>query len=285
MNPVRTIETTPSNRCKLHAGAIGVEPERAPLGTRFLRIWFGQTVSTIGSTLSGVGVAIRLSTDRQRGVAGNSGGARRRPGRDCRALSRAGRPVPATLRDDRRRCFRCDWSVPRPASGTQRSPRNLAPRTGWLRRWSWNGRADARSHGGVTPARRAGSDRASERAHTTRPRSRDHCRPDARHATDRLVGYRSRLGRRSRDVRDRRAADRSHAFSDAVDAAGVDDDGSWRSAWSWLRKSGRPLLVLLMSMSVINFCLAFFNIGLLVLATTVAVLRGPASHSVLAGRR
>lgn len=55
----------------------------------------------------------------------------------------------------------------------------------------------------------------------------------------------------------------------AVDASTVADDGTWRTTWAWLRGAGRPLIVLLAAMAVVNFCLAFFNIALLALATDV----------------
>ena len=56
-------------------------------------------------------------------------------------------------------------------------------------------------------------------------------------------------------------------FDDATDDSNVADDGSWRALWAWLRRDGRPLIVLLAVMAAVNFFLAFFNISLLVLAT------------------
>jgi len=56
---------------------------------------------------------------------------------------------------------------------------------------------------------------------------------------------------------------------DEVQHVEVDDDGSWRAAWAWLRRTGRPLMVLIAAMSVINLTLSFFNIALLVVATSV----------------
>jgi hypothetical protein len=56
-------------------------------------------------------------------------------------------------------------------------------------------------------------------------------------------------------------------FDDATDDSNVADDGSWRALWVWLRRDGRPLIVLLAVMAAVNFFLAFFNISLLVLAT------------------
>lgn len=47
------------------------------------------------------------------------------------------------------------------------------------------------------------------------------------------------------------------------------DDGSWRPALRWLSGDGRPLLVLLVAMSTTNFFLAFFNIAMIGLAATV----------------
>jgi predicted MFS family arabinose efflux permease len=48
------------------------------------------------------------------------------------------------------------------------------------------------------------------------------------------------------------------------------DDGSWRTAFTWLRTEGRPVLGLLGAIATVNFCLAFFNISMLALATDVA---------------
>jgi MFS family permease len=56
-------------------------------------------------------------------------------------------------------------------------------------------------------------------------------------------------------------------FDDAVDDAAVDDDGSWRSLRTWLMGDGRPLVTLLAVMAGVNFLLAFFNISLIVIAT------------------
>lgn len=56
-------------------------------------------------------------------------------------------------------------------------------------------------------------------------------------------------------------------FEDATDASNVADDGSWSALWAWLRTDGRPLIVLLAVMASVNFFMAFFNVSLLVLAT------------------
>jgi len=58
-------------------------------------------------------------------------------------------------------------------------------------------------------------------------------------------------------------------FNDVPAAGEAEDDGTWRAAMAWLRTSGRPLLVLLLVMSVVNFLLSFINLGLLVTATSV----------------
>jgi DHA3 family macrolide efflux protein-like MFS transporter len=63
-----------------------------------------------------------------------------------------------------------------------------------------------------------------------------------------------------------------------VAADGSGDDGSWRAAFGWLRSEGRPLLVLLVVMGFVNFALSFFNVSYLALATDVggAALAGTA---------
>lgn len=65
-------------------------------------------------------------------------------------------------------------------------------------------------------------------------------------------------------------------FGDATDPTGappVDDDGSWRTMWAWLSSTGRPLLVMLTVSMVVNLCTSFFNVASVALATDVA---GPA---------
>lgn len=58
-------------------------------------------------------------------------------------------------------------------------------------------------------------------------------------------------------------------FDDATDDSVVVDDGSWSALWNWLRTDGRPLMILLAVMAGVNFLLAFFNVSLLVLATDI----------------
>ena len=52
----------------------------------------------------------------------------------------------------------------------------------------------------------------------------------------------------------------------AVAPVGTDDDGSSRAALNWLRTDGRGLLVLLATMACINFVMAFFNVAFFALA-------------------
>ena len=73
--------------------------------------------------------------------------------------------------------------------------------------------------------------------------------------------------------------------TDTTDAQGVTgsiaaDDGTWHATAVWLRTAGRPLLVLLGVMAIVNFCLAFFNVALVVLATD---LGGTARSGVALG--
>ncbi len=56
-------------------------------------------------------------------------------------------------------------------------------------------------------------------------------------------------------------------FSDVTDDSDVADDGTWAATRAWLRDRGRPLVTLLIAMAVVNFALAFFNVAVLVLAT------------------
>jgi MFS transporter, DHA3 family, macrolide efflux protein len=63
-------------------------------------------------------------------------------------------------------------------------------------------------------------------------------------------------------------------------AADPDDDGSWRSVVAWLRTDGRPLVVLLVAMAITNFFLAFFNVSIIGLAT---ILGGTARAGLVLG--
>ncbi len=58
-------------------------------------------------------------------------------------------------------------------------------------------------------------------------------------------------------------------FDDAPDVRSVKDDRSWRAAFGWLRTDGQALVALLVAMGIVNFLLAFFNIGVLAVATDV----------------
>ncbi len=58
------------------------------------------------------------------------------------------------------------------------------------------------------------------------------------------------------------------------------DDRTWSSTFSWLRGDGRAIATLLMVMAVVNFFLASFNVALISLATTVG---GPASAGLVMG--
>ena len=72
-------------------------------------------------------------------------------------------------------------------------------------------------------------------------------------------------------------------FADAdlsAPADGPADDGSWRSVIAWLRDDGRPLVVLLAVMAVTNLVLAFFNVAIISLAT---ILGGAARAGLAIG--
>lgn len=69
-------------------------------------------------------------------------------------------------------------------------------------------------------------------------------------------------------------------FDDVAAEMPGSDDGSWAAALGWLRTSGRPLVLLLVAMGAVNFLLSFFNIGLLAVATDVG---GAASAGIAVG--
>lgn len=58
-------------------------------------------------------------------------------------------------------------------------------------------------------------------------------------------------------------------FEDLPRTSTVDDDGTWHALIEWLRSAGRPFVTLLAAMSCLNFLLAFFNVAVVVLATEV----------------
>lgn len=69
-------------------------------------------------------------------------------------------------------------------------------------------------------------------------------------------------------------------FDDRPDADPADDDRSWTAAWSWMSRHGRPLLALMAVSAVVNLFLAFFNVAIISLATDVA---GPARAGIVLG--
>jgi len=56
-------------------------------------------------------------------------------------------------------------------------------------------------------------------------------------------------------------------FDDVADDTSIDDDGTWRSLRAWLAGDGRPFVTLLAVMAVVNFLLAFFNVSFIVIVT------------------
>lgn len=56
---------------------------------------------------------------------------------------------------------------------------------------------------------------------------------------------------------------------DAVPVADRPDDGSWRAALGWLRTEGRPLVTLIAAMASVNFVLAAYNVSLVALSVEV----------------
>ena len=69
-------------------------------------------------------------------------------------------------------------------------------------------------------------------------------------------------------------------FDDPPDDGSVADDGTWSALLTWLRGDGRPLVALLAAMATVNFLLSFFNVSLLVVATD---LGGTARAGVVVG--
>ena len=59
-------------------------------------------------------------------------------------------------------------------------------------------------------------------------------------------------------------------FADPPREPQLDDDGTWRDMWSWLRGPGAVLLPLMVVTGALNLSLAVFSIAILVAATLVA---------------
>ena len=69
-------------------------------------------------------------------------------------------------------------------------------------------------------------------------------------------------------------------FDDAPVDSSVPDDRTWAATWAWLRTDGRPFITLLGAMAAVNFLLAFFNVSIIVLATD---LGGTARAGIVLG--
>lgn len=78
-------------------------------------------------------------------------------------------------------------------------------------------------------------------------------------------------------------------FDDPPRDPGTVDDGSWSALRAWLAADGRPIVVLLATMAGVNFLLAFFNVSVVVVATelggvaSVGLVMGAAGAAMIAG--
>jgi DHA3 family macrolide efflux protein-like MFS transporter len=64
---------------------------------------------------------------------------------------------------------------------------------------------------------------------------------------------------------------------DCATEPGVVSDRGWRTGWTWLRTQGQPLISLMIAMALVNCCLGFYNVAIEVVAIDV----GHASRSGL----
>ncbi len=249
-------------------GLSGTTDGRAPLGRRFLTVWVGQTVSTIGSTLSGVGVAVYVFVETGSAAwLGLLGALASMPYLLTAPL--------LTLTDRFRRRSMMIWAdtfaVVGPAVAL------LLALSGRLEIWHL---AVAGFLGGVGssfqwPAAQAAIPALVEAEALGRANGLNQLGPAAGIvlgpvlATP-LVAWWGIEAVLIVDVITFAIAVGSTLmvkFDDATDDSTVSDDGSWRALWLWLRGDGRPLIVLLAVMAAVNFFLAFFNVSLLVMAT------------------
>lgn len=58
-------------------------------------------------------------------------------------------------------------------------------------------------------------------------------------------------------------------FRDVAPTPEIDDNGSWRDMWTWLRGPGSVLIAMLALSATVNLTLAFFNVSILVATTVV----------------
>ena len=245
-------------------------PTRPPLGHRFLIVWFGQTVSAVGSTVSGVGVAVWVFLE--------TGSA------TWLGLLTALAALPALLtspllplvdRFQRRRVIvGADTFA---ATGT--SLALIVALTGRLEVWHLAAAGFVAGVGTAIqyPAFQAAVPSLVAPEALGRANGLNQLGPAVGIvigpiiATP-LVAWQGITAVLVVDVATFLVAmgcTLAVRFGEHRDAPDPTDDGSWRPALRWLAADGRPLLVLLVAMATTNFFLAFFNVAMIGLATTV----------------
>ncbi|MAT07155.1 MAG: hypothetical protein CL424_19155 [Acidimicrobiaceae bacterium] len=260
----------PSTPPRTHTGPSGGRPARPPLGHRFLVFWFGQTVSTIGSTVSGVGVAVWVYLE-----TGNA---------TWLGLLTALTALPAVLtspllplvdRLPRRRvivgadtlaavgiCIALAMSI-----------------AGRLEVWHLAVAGFVASLGTALqyPAFQAAIPSLVVPDALGRANGLNQLGPALGIVIGPLVatplvawyGITAVLVVDVATFVVAMACTLAVRFDERRETPAADDDGSWRPALRWLASDGRPLLVLLVAMATTNFFLAFFNVAMIGLAASV----------------
>lgn len=261
-----TTRTAGTTRTTDTSGAGG----RAPLGRRFLVFWFGQTVSAVGSTVSGVGVAVWVFLE--------TGSA------TWLGLLTAVTALPALLtgpllpwvdRLPRRRVIVAADTLA--ATGT--SIALVMALTGRLEVWHVALAGFVASFGTALqhPAFHAAIPSLVTPEALGRANGLNQLGPAVGIvlgpiiATP-LVAWQGITAVLVVDVATflvAMACTLAVRFDERRTAPDPTDDGSWRPALRWLSSDGRPLLVLLVAMSTTNFFLAFFNVAMIGLAASV----------------
>jgi MFS transporter, DHA3 family, macrolide efflux protein len=247
--------------------------DRAPLGPRFVTVWAGQTLSLVGSMVSGVGIAVWVYLE-----TGSAAWLGLLAAMASLPTLLAGPFLPIVDRMSRRRTMLAADALA--SSGTVVVL--VLSIAGWIEVWHLVVAAFVSGFGSALqfPAFQAAVPLLVDREALGRANGLNQFGPAAGVvvgpvlATP-LVAWWGLTAVLLVDVATFLVAIACTAavpFGDEEHVElpdGVHDDGSWRSVVTWLRGDGRPLVVLLVAMAITNFFLAVFNVSIIGLATTV----------------
>ena len=247
------------------------DPARPPLGRRFLVFWFGQTVSSIGSTVSGVGIAVWVYLE-----TGSATWLGLLTALTALPALLASPIVPLVDRLPRRRVIVAADTLA--ATGTVAAL--VLGLSGHLEVWHLAVAGFVASLGTALqfPAFQAAIPSLVDPAALGRANGLNQLGPAVGIvvgpvvATP-LVAWQGVTAVLLVDVATflvAIACTLAVPFDELRAEPDSTDDGSWGVAIRWLRTEARPLAVLLIAMAVTNFFLAFFNIAMISVAASVA---------------